>query len=79
LYGKSDVLRAIARASELQTFDAAYVESILLQTRRQQELPSPIPLQPKRQELIDEIDIEEPDPATYDRLFGDFDEPEQPE
>lgn len=79
LYGKSDVIRAIARAIELQTYDAAYVESILLQTRRQQELPSPIPLQPKRQELIDEIDIEEPDPATYDKLFGHFDETEQRE
>jgi transposase len=77
LYGKSELTLAIARANELQTYDAAYVESILLQTRRQQELPSPIPLQPKRQELIDEIDIEEPDLANYDKLFGHFDDSDQ--
>ena len=70
LYGKHDVLQAITRAHELQTYDAAYVESILLQQRRSQELPSPTPLRPKRQELIDEIETEEPDPATYDQLFG---------
>jgi transposase len=70
LYGKHDVLQAIHRANELQTYDAAYVESILLQQRRRQELPSPTPLRPKRQELIEEIETEEPDPATYDQLFG---------
>lgn len=68
LYGRQSVLEAIARASEYQTYDAAYVETILLAQRRQQELPSPTPLRPRRQELIDEIDLEEPDPARYDRL-----------
>jgi transposase len=70
LYGRDDVLAAIARAHQYQTYDAAYVETILLQERRRQELPSPTPLRPKRQELIDEIDSEDPDPATYDRLMG---------
>ena len=55
-----------------------YVETILLQERRRQELPSPIPLRPQRQELIDEIDFEDPDPAIYDRLLG-TDEKEQEE
>jgi hypothetical protein len=54
------------------------VETILLQERRRQELPSPTPLRPKRQELIDEIDSEDPDPATYDRFLG-TDEEEQEE
>jgi len=70
VYGRGEVLAAIARAHEYQTYDAAYVETILLQQRRRQELPSPTPLRPKRQELIDEIEVEDPDPATYDRLLG---------
>lgn len=78
LYGRSEVLAAIARAHQYQTYDAAYVETILLQERRRRELPSPTPLRPKRQELIDEIDIEDPDPAAYDRLLG-TDEQEQEE
>lgn len=68
IYGREDVLSAIARANEYQTYDAAYVETILLQERRRRELPSPISPHPKRQELIEDIDLEEPDPGTYDRL-----------
>lgn len=70
VYGKEDVLQAIDRANQLQTYDAAYVETILLQQRRRQELPSPMPLCPKRKELIEEIVCDEPDPADYDKLFG---------
>jgi hypothetical protein len=74
------VLQAIARAAQYQTYDAAYVESILLQERRRRELPSPTPLCPRRRELIDEIDLEEPDPAAYDRLCKAEDaDPEQEE
>lgn len=68
LYGRSDVLAAIALAHEYQTYDAAYVETILLQERRRRELPSPTQVRPKRQELLDETELDEPDPATYDRL-----------
>jgi transposase len=75
VYGRSDVLAAIARAHHYQTYDAAYVETILLQERRRRELPSPTPLRPKRQELIEEIELEDPDPAIYDR-FLDTDESE---
>jgi transposase len=77
VYGRGEVLAAIVRAHQYQTYDAAYVETILLQERRRQELPSPTPLRPKRQELIDEIDIEDPDPATYDRLMGTDDQEEE--
>lgn len=76
LYGKHDVVQAIARANELRTYDAAYVETILLQERRRQELPSPTPLRPKRQELIEDIEYDEPDPADYDKLFGHFESEE---
>jgi transposase len=69
LYGRHDVIAAITRANEFQTYDAAYVETILLQQRRQRELPSPTLVRPKRQELIEETDLEEPDPAAYDRLY----------
>jgi hypothetical protein len=68
LYGRQDVIAAITRANEYQTYDAAYVETILLQERRRRELPSPTLVRPKRQELIEETDLEEPDPAAYDRL-----------
>ena len=34
LYGRQDVVAAIARANQWLTFDAAYVETILLQDRR---------------------------------------------
>ncbi len=77
-YGREDVLASIARALKYQTYDAAYVETILLQERRRRELPSPSPLRPQRQELIDEIDVEPPDPADYDRLFGSSDIDEDP-
>jgi len=50
------------------TYDAAYVETLVLQERRRRELPSSTPLCLKRQELIDEIQLEDPDPAAYDRL-----------
>jgi hypothetical protein len=34
-------------------------------------------LRPKRQELIDEIDLEEPDPGAYDHLLEDLDPEEE--
>lgn len=68
LYGRQEVIAAIQRAKEYQTYDAAYVETILLQERRRRELPSPTLVRPKRQELIEETDLDEPDPAAYDRL-----------
>lgn len=67
-YGRDDVLRAIEKALHYQTYDAAYVETLLQQERRRRELPSPTPLCPQRRELIDKVDFEEPDPASYERL-----------
>lgn len=78
LYGRQDVLTAIAQAHHYQTFDAAYVESLLLQERRRRELPSPTEVRPKRAELLEETDLEEPNPADYDRLCEDQDPPEPP-
>lgn len=68
IYGRQEVVAAIVRANEYQTYDAAYVETILLQERRRRELPSPTAPRPKRQELMEDIDLEEPDPGVYDRL-----------
>jgi transposase len=80
LYGRREVLAAIVQALQYQTYDAAYVETLLLQQRRRRELPSPTPLNPKRRELIEDIHLEEPDPAHYDRLCGDCEpEPEEPQ
>jgi hypothetical protein len=69
LYGRTEVLSAISRALEFSTFDAAYVLNIIDQERRRRQLPSPLPLTPKRQELIEEIELEEPDPSKYDHLI----------
>lgn len=68
IYGRQEVIAALVRANQYQTYDAAYVETILLQDRRRRELPSPTPPRPQRQELMEEIDLDEPDPGTYDRL-----------
>jgi transposase len=68
LYGRQDVLAAMAQALQYQTYDAAYVETLLLQERRRRELPSPTPLRPERRELIEEIELDEPDPGDYDRF-----------
>ena len=77
LYGRDDVLAAIGQALQYQTYDAAYVEALLLQERRRRELPSPTPLRPRRQELMDETDFPEPDPAAYDRLLTTAQESEE--
>jgi len=75
-YVKGNALAAIRQALQYQTYDAAYVEAILVQERRRRELPSPTPLQPKRREWMEDIHLEEPDPARYDRLCGDADDTE---
>jgi transposase len=75
LYGRSEVIAALTRAHEYQTYDAAYVETILLQERRRRELPSPTLVRPQRAELIEQTDLEEPDPAVYDRLCDTDPEP----
>ena len=71
LYGRDEVLAAIRLAQQYQTYDAAYVETLLLQERRRRELPPPMPLRLQRQELIDDIELEDPDPGAYDQLFQD--------
>lgn len=68
LYGPQDVTAALTQANQYQTFDAAYVETLVLQQRRRRELPSPTLVRPRRYELIEETDLEEPDPAAYDRF-----------
>ena len=71
LYGRRDVLTAVEQAMAYQTYDAAYVETLLLQERRRRELPSPTPLLPRRRDLMEEIDLEEPDPGVYERFCND--------
>jgi len=74
LYGTAELLAAIARALELATYDAAYVENLLLAARRRRELPTPTLPTPRRRELIDEIELEPTDPAIYDRFCNDTEE-----
>jgi transposase len=69
LYGRDDVLAAVARALKLKTYDAAYVENLLLAERRRRQLPSPTLPTPQRRELIEEIEPDSADPGVYDRLF----------
>jgi len=74
LYGTAEVLAAISRALELATYDAAYVENLLLTERRRRQLPTPTQPAPRRRELIDEIELAPADPAIYDRLYTDTEE-----
>jgi transposase len=74
LYGTAELLAAIARALELATCDAAYVENLLLAERRRRELPTPTLPTPRRRELIDEIELDPTDPAIYDRFCDDTEE-----
>jgi transposase len=69
IYGRQEVVAAITRASELQTYDAAYVENLLLAERRRRELPTPTLPCPRRRELIEEIELDPADPAVYDRYL----------
>jgi transposase len=55
LYGRTELLGAVSRASELATYAAAYVENLLLAERRRRQLPTPTLPTPRRRELIDEI------------------------
>jgi transposase len=72
VYGRTEVLAAISRA--LATYDAAYVENLLLAERRRRQLPTPTLPTPKRRELIDDIELEPVDPAIYDRFCQDTEE-----
>ena len=74
LYGAAELLGAISQALELATYDAAYVENLLLAERRRRLLPTPTLPTPKRRELIDEIDLEPADPSIYDRFCNTTDE-----
>jgi transposase len=74
LYGAEELLAAISRALELATYDAAYVENLLLAERRRRELPTPTLPTPRRRELIDEIELDPTDPAIYDRYCNDIEE-----
>jgi hypothetical protein len=74
LYGTTELVAAISRALELATYDAAYVENLLLAGRRRRQLPTPTLPTPQRRELIDEIDLEPADPAIYDRFCKDTEE-----
>ena len=74
LYGAAELLGAISRAIELPTYDAAYVENLLLAERRRRQLPTLTLPTSKRRELIDEIQLKPADPAFYDRFCTSFDE-----
>jgi hypothetical protein len=74
VYGRTEVLAAISQAVHLQTYDAAYVENLLLAERRRRQLPTPTLPTPQRRELIDDIELEPADPARYDRLCHDTEE-----
>jgi hypothetical protein len=74
LYGTAELLGAISRALELTTYNAAYVENLLLAERRRRQLPTPTLPTPKRRELIDNIDLKPADPSVYDRFCNITDE-----
>lgn len=75
LYGRAEVLQALGRACEYGVYDKAYVLNLIEQARRKANLPTPLPLVPRRLELLEETDFTQPDPSMYDNLStGDTDE-----
>ncbi len=74
LYGRTEVLAAMAQATALVSYDAAAVEHLLLAERRRRQLPTPTLPTPKRRELIDDIELDPADPAVYDRFCKDSEE-----
>jgi transposase len=74
LYGRTEVLAAMTQALALATYDAAYVENLLLAERRRRQLPTPTLPTPKRRELIDDIELEPVDPGVYDRFCHNTEE-----
>jgi transposase len=74
LYGRAEVLAAIRQALDLTTYDAAYVENLLLAQRRRHQLPTPTLPTPQRRELIDDIELDHADPALYERFCADSEE-----
>jgi transposase len=73
-YGRTEVLAAMNQALILATYDAAYVENLLLAERRRRQLPTPTLPAPKRRELIDDIELEPADPALYERFCDNHEE-----
>ncbi len=67
LYGQTDVLQALELAVRHRTFDASSVQYLIEEARRRQARPSPLPLTPLRQDLLEEIHLSEPDPGLYDQ------------
>jgi len=62
------------QALVLATYDAAYVENLLLAERRRRQLPTPTLPTPQRRELIDDIELEPADPGRYDCFCHDHEE-----
>lgn len=78
LYGCCDVLQAMETATAHRSFDAAAVKYLIEQKRRQLAKPSPLPLSPIRKDLLETIDIPEPDPGIYDQWIEGDDDDESP-
>jgi transposase len=71
LYGRTQVLAALDTALAQRTFDAAYVENLIHQQRRRRHLPSPLPLNPVRKDLLEIFDEQPHDLAAYDRFLDE--------
>lgn len=71
LYGRTEVLTALDTAVAQQTFDAAYVENLIHQQRRRRHLPSPLPLNPARKDLLEAFEEQPYDLAVYDRFLDE--------
>ncbi len=77
LYGTTELLAAIARALELATYDAAYVENMLLAERRRRELPTPTlptPRRPRAESTRSNWNPPTPFRDLRDRFCNDTDE-----
>ena len=68
VYGREDVVQAIEKALELRDLRCRLRGDTSVAGASPTRAALSTPLCPQRRELIEDIDLEEPDPAWYERL-----------
>jgi transposase len=77
LYGKHEMTQALECALGYGAFGAHYVQHLLIEARRRDDRPPPVPLLFPDKPEIEQLSLPEPDLGRYDRLLeNDADEEE---
>ena len=79
VYGKDEVLAAMAHATTCNAFGGIYVQNILLQRRAAQGLPEVAPLEIPQRPDWNNLTTEDPDLSIYDQALEGHGEDDDPE